>query len=172
MSAREAGQLTLIFSGGGDGPRRGLLHVEQSEGSNPELSMISMTLPKLNCKRESCATFDVIRKDGTIAPLGGIPKGKFTLEVPLSAITGSSDPIARPAGGPYRILVEAFLEADDGEHKALMEGVVYVSVLKSGYVGLSCDGADTAWSVSLAKKKGCSAHYSTKMRTALCGECQ
>lgn len=168
MSAREANQPTIIFSGGGDGPRRGLLHVEVPEDGRPEAAMITITMPKLNCNRDSCANFDVVRKDGSIYPLGGIPKGQYDLTFALSAITGSVDPVTRPIGGPYRVLGEAFLQADDGEHKALLEGIIYVTVLRKGYVGVGCNGPDVAWSVGLWN--GCSAQYTTKMRTVLCGE--
>lgn len=168
MSARDAGQPTIIFSGGGDGPRRGGIFVEVPEGARPEAVMLTITMPKLNCERESCATFDVVRKDGTIYPIGGIPKGQYDLVFALSAVTGATAPVTRQIAGPYRILGDAYLQADDGEHRALLEGIVYVTVLKAGYVGLGCNGPDVAWSVGLWS--GCSAQFTTKMRTALCGE--
>jgi len=168
MSAREAGQPTIVFSGGGDGPRRGGIFVEAQEDARPEAVMLTITMPKLNCDRDSCATFDVVRKDGTIHPIGGISKGQYDLEFSLSALTGDTGPVDRKIGGPYRVLGEAYLQADDGEHKALLEGIVYVTVLRKGYVGVGCNGPDVAWSVGLWQ--GCSAQYTTKMRTVLCGD--
>ena len=167
MSAYDAGQNTILFTGGGDGPRRGGLFVEVAEGANPNQNKIYITMPKLNCDRPSCANFDVIRKDGSVFPLGGIPKGEFDLVFTLSELTGLTGPVDLNHGGPYRVLGNAYLQADDGEHRETMRGHIQVVVIKQGYAGLPCNGPDVAWSVGLWKD--CSAQYTTKLRTALCG---
>lgn len=168
MSAVEAGQPTIIFSDGGDAPRRGGIFLEVQEGARPDAVNMTITMPKLNCERDSCASFDVLHKNQTIHPLGSIPKGKFDLTFTLAELIKSDQPVDASIGGPYRILGEAYLQASDGEHKELVQGIVYVTVLKAGYSGVPCGSPDVAWSVGLWK--GCSAHYTTKMRNALCGD--
>lgn len=168
MSAYDGGQNTILFTGGGDGPRRGGLFVEVPEGADPTMVKIYITMPKLNCDRSSCASFDVIRKDSSIHPLGAIPKGEFDLSFTLAELTGLSKVVDRDYAGPWIVLGDVFVSASDGEHREVMRGHIEVVVLKRGYVGLNCNGPDVAWSVQLWG--GCSGQYTTKGRTALCGK--
>jgi hypothetical protein len=127
-----------------------------------------ISMPALNCKRESCAGFTVVRKDGTLAPLGGIPKGETELRFNVQDIIGHNAPLSMRDGGPYRILSEAYYQKNNEEFKVLGKGIVYLLILKPGYVPLGCENPDAAWSLELGDN--CEAQYSTKMRTGLCGE--
>lgn len=165
-SAIQGGDLTLVFSGGSEKHRDGIILWKVSEDSNASGS-VSVTIPELNCDRDSCALFNVVRKDGSIYPLGGLKKGQTKITFSLTDLIGHQKNISVSDGGPYRILMEAYYEWDDEEWKVLGSGIVYVLVLKKGYVSLGCNGPDVAWASEL--EKNCEAQFTTKMRTALCG---
>ena len=166
LSAVQANDLTVIFSGCSELHRDGLILCRSSVGAKPS-TQITVTLPGLNCDRESCANFDVVRKDGTIHPLGGIPKGSTKLTFTLEDVLGSPEDISTASGGPYRVLSEAYFKDGGAEYKVLGVGVVYLVVLEPGYVPLGCQSPDAAWTVDLGKD--CEAVYTTKYRSQLCG---
>ena len=167
LSAAAANDMTLIFSGCSENNRDGMILCRSSSGAG-QTTEITIHMPKLNCDREVCAQLDIVRKDGTIHPLGAIPKGDTALVFKLSQVTGSTGPVTPGMGGPYRVLSEAFYEHEGEEWRVLGVGIIYLLVLKPGYVPLGCGSPDMAWRLKLRKK--CEAQYSTKMRTALCGE--
>jgi len=147
----------------------GMLHCRLSKGARPS-TRIRVLLPKLSCKRESCAEIAVVRKDGTLVPIGGIPEGKTSYAFPVSKITGDPDVIDKAHGGPYRLLIDAFYQFDGEEWRVKGQGIVYLTVMDRGYKQLACDSPDVQWALKITRQ--CEAQYSTKFRSTLCGECE
>ena len=167
LSAVQANDLSLIFSGCSDSHRDGLILCRSSEGATPS-TVITVTMPDFDCDRESCTSLSVIRKDGTIHPLKSFPEGETTAHFTLADVIGSNNPMFPSVAGPYRIVSESFYEQDGQEWKIQGVGIIYLLVLKPGYMTLGCGSPNMAWREDLGDN--CKAEFSTKMRSAICGE--
>lgn len=192
LSAAEAGDLSVVFVTAEDGPRRGGAFVFATEGGAPEQA-VRVVLPSVKCHRDSCIGVQVVRKDGTIIPIGGAKKGSNSVDIPLSKLTALHDEVQRSDGGPYRVLIDVFLLIPQGVDVLALEedtedeeeghrgetvvfkdmerhrqavGVIYLNVLARGYARLTCGGPDTAYIEKI--DSNCRAEYSTKLRSALC----
>lgn len=159
-SAIEANDMTLIMSGCGEKPYRGMLLCRVPEGGASD-ARISIHVPAIT------AEFVVVRKDGSIHPIGTAdPAGNLSLT--LGELTGLDGPVVPWFGGPYRVLGELHYELEGQPAKEIVSGLVYVLVIKKGYVSLGCESPDAVWNREIPG--GCRAEYTTAMRSAICGE--
>lgn len=189
LTAHEAGDLTLVLVSPEYGPLDGFAPIRAVEGGRPD-QVVRAVVPAVKCHRDSCISVQVVRKDGGVVPIGSVKKGGNSIDIPLSRLTGLPDEVARADGGPYRVLVDVFqlvaegsdtlveakqergevISLADFERRRQMSGVIYLTVLARGYARLTCGGPDVAYVEKISKT--CTAEYSTKMRSALCGACR
>lgn len=167
QSAIQAGDESAILKGCGLGHQNGLIHCRVADGSDMTQT-VTVTVPLVDCKFDSCATITGFQKNGNSVALGSIPKGQTELEFPLSKLVGGKT-ADKKHGGPYRVLIELEYINKKAGWKQAQSGVVYVSILEKGYHVLNCDSSNAVW--KLAVSETCEIQFSTKMRTALCGEC-
>lgn len=167
IPAIEAGDETIVMRGFGQKAAQGLLHVRVYEDSAPE-GLITVVLPKLNCKLDSCAEFKAIR-DGNKYPIGAFKKDDTEYRFPLSQLIQDETKVLASHQGAYRLLLRYFYENDEGEQQRVISGRVYLTILKGQYTPLVCNSPDVVVSENIFE--GCNVQFTTKGRTALCGNC-
>jgi len=151
LGARDAGDLSVVFSTDGDGHRIGLAHVILSEAGSPS-GVVNLILP------DSPHKVFLIGADGLVESLGSVESIK------IEELVGPT--VEKLDGGPYRVLVSLQVKVEGMVLMRSMAGVVYVTVLSEGYSRLGCNSPDSAFAIKIDKKT--EAQYSSKLRSALC----
>lgn len=169
MSAALAGDKTIEFQGAGSKSKKGYLFVQKRDGA-PVNEDLAFVLPDLDCKRESCVSFQFFRKDGTPGLSGGVKKGEKIHPFSLALVVGH-DGVTLPSDeGEYSAVIRIYFTGPDGqEYSALQNGFVRLNVLAKGYVPLGCDDPNAAWKVSV--DKDCEAQFTSAGRSVNCGDC-
>lgn len=165
--AAESHDETVQFQGAGAVSRKGYLFVQKREAT-PLDDVVSVIVPKLTCKRDSCAKVQFFRKDGTPGVSVGIPRDQTTQAIPISDIVGHAGPVAFDDDGEYSAIVQLiYVGADGGEYGVLMNGFVRLNVLSKAYSPVGCNDPTIGWRVTTGDK--CVAQFTTAGRTASCG---
>lgn len=169
--AVEGNDQTIILQAPGGQSQKGYLFLQQNEGTLPS-DVISLIVPKVTCKRDSCVRFKFFRKDGSAGFTAGIPKGDTRFNIKLSDIVGHSDGVSAQDEGEYSAVVQIYFLKDDGfEYSMLQNGFVRLNVLSKGYAPVGCNDPSVAW-ISRVKDQ-CEAQFTTAGRSAVCGSgCQ
>lgn len=165
LTGTDGRDLAVVLSTDEDGHRRGLAHIYTRDGSDGS-EKITLTLPTVKCPSESCIEVLGIDQAGNLIPIDSLPKGENKVEFELKTLTGD---VSLTDSGPYRLLINVTQTIDGEEYLRRAKGVIYVTVLVRGYSRVSCNSGDIAYSEEI--KSGCEAQYTTKMRSAICGDC-
>lgn len=165
LSAVRGNDLTILMSTDGDGNRKGLAHVYLVENGGPK--KITVFVPGVSCPEDSCVSLHGVQQDGSLLPIDSVAKDQNKVEFDSDVLTGD---VTLDDSGPYRLLMKITQTIDGEEYLRLGRGVVYVTVLAKGYARLVCNSSDVAYIGEISSE--CSAQYTTKLRSALCGGCE
>lgn len=168
ISAQGGNDYVAVLSGYGQASRKGYLFLQANERASVA-QPITMTFPKVDCKRESCVRFQFFRKDGSAGYAGAVAKGQASVSFPLSAILGKETALDSTDEGEYSVISQVYFLAPDGqEYSMIGNGFVRVNVVSVNYRPLACNDPSVAWKSPAGPN--CEAQYSTGFRTAVCGK--
>lgn len=168
VSAEKGNDYVVVLSGYGQASTKGYLFLQANEKAETN-KPITMTLPNVVCKTDSCAHYQFFRKDGSAGHAGSIKKGQSQISFPLSEIVGHTGLLAADDEGEYSVVVQVLYTGADGqEYSMLGNGFVRVNVLSEAYRPISCGDPSVAWKVSAGVN--CQAQFTSAFRTALCGK--
>jgi len=169
-SAVESRSLSAILSGCSMSPALGYLYCEVREGSSFN-QKIFLHFPKLECQKESCIEVIWLHKSQNFTASKALEKNEFTTSFLLSDIVGHQNQASLSDDGEYQVLISGWFEGEDSsEFHFQSKGILRLRIIEDDFFPLVCKGIDTAWKLDLSDS--CQAHYSTKMRANLCGECR
>ena len=174
VSASEGHAFTLVLSGCNQKAKSRYLFCEVRESAKPSVD-ITLHLPQVTCAANSCIQVQFTRLDGSFGEAFSVPKGDMFLRVPLSKIIGTEDEMNMGHDGEYQAGVRIHFQGPDGtEYLQSMRGLIRINVLRSDYLPVACNDQMIAWYTPLygTKKTGCHAQWTSKMRSAVCGECE
>ena len=167
ISATMGNDKTMVFQGMGR-TASGYLFAQKADGTLPS-DALTIIVPKLTCKRESCADIVCFRKDGSQGFHQGIKADQDRLNLKLSDIIGKETAVGIVDEGEYSCIADIYyVGSDDLEHSFFMNGFIRLNILSSDYEKLGCSSPAKAWAVNLGKN--CSAEFSTAGRSVVCGE--
>lgn len=166
LSAEEGKDITAIFEGCGK-KTDGYMFCRLAEGSSADRNII-VHLPKVHCTRNNCVELQFIQRDGSLGYGVGIPEDEVS--IPISKII-DSETVEKIHDGEYRVLARIwYIGSDEIERQVRFSGAIRLWVVKKEYQQLVCNDPERGWKKNIGG--GCSAEYSTQMRTALCGGCK
>lgn len=174
VSAADGHAFTMVLGGCGENPKSRYLFCEVRESAKPTGEII-FYFPEATCPAASCIQVQFTRLDGSFGEAYSVPKGDLQLHVQLAKIVGTEEPFTVAQDGEYQAGVRIHFQDHDGnEHIEAMRGLVRVNVLRSDYLPVACNDKMIAWYTPLygPKKTGCYAQWTSKMRGALCGNCE
>jgi hypothetical protein len=167
VSAAEGNDYVVVLSGYGNKSTKGYLFAQTNEKASTD-GVLTITFPKVSCKRDSCVRFQFFRKDGSSGYAGALKSGETSTTFKLSDIVGHTDPVVPTDEGEYRIVSQVFYLGTDGtEYSMIGNGFVRVNVLSELYRPVACDDPNIAWKVQTVDK--CEAQFTSVFRSALCG---
>lgn len=168
-TAHEMGDSSVVMDGCGEGPNSGYLFCRANDGVESN-QFIRIHIPDANCDRDSCVSWRTLRKNGTISAVGSVNKGETSVMIPLSVLMDYKGPITKKQEGEYGVQIRVFHEDGDGLKRAVIaDGIVRVWGVDKNYAPMACDDPKLGWKLKIDPK--CSVHYSSGLRSKLCGDC-
>jgi len=169
LSAQEANDLTVIFQGCRE-MTNGYLFCRLREGTRPRDVPMAILLPRVECKRDSCAVVQFFMPDGSLGHSQSAPKKQNRILFSLEELLGHNEPLTLEHEAELQAAVQIwFMDRRGGlEYRMRADGLIRLWIVDAEHIRLSCNDPQTGW---FEDHNGCKAEYSTGFRTALCGGC-
>lgn len=169
MSALSGGEPTVIFRGCNRKLSKGYLFCETKEASQPTLTQVEIIVPVVQCKKEACIEYRVIKPDGNVSLTGSILQGVSSVVAPLSSWLGHESPLADSDEGEYLLQMRVFFEVGKDQVSESLFGFLRLKVWNEAYFPVPCNSPHHAYTTVINPQ--CQIQYTSKLRAALCGTC-
>lgn len=167
IAPAKANASTLVMQGCGKISDR-YLFCDVEEGV-PSTIPISIHFPELKCVYESCGVVEVIQNGRTVYQ-ASLKKGQSSIKFLLKDLIDQKEAIGFDEDTEFQIIGRFFVTINRTTYSATATGPLRLWVYARGYSHISCNDPNVFTSRKLTQT--CSAQYTSKFRTALCGDCK